>query len=104
MSSLLRSGLEGRKARARLLLLLPPGGDVLDHRGHTHELAAFGADEDDVELDGDPRTVLPHGRNRQRVAAVLRYPGRHDLDPAFPVPGSLALGDDQVQGLSERLL
>ena len=25
-------------------------------------------DEDDVELDGDPRAVLLHGRNRERIA------------------------------------
>src|ERR1700690_2403288 len=103
-STLLRPGLEGREAHVHLFLLLPAGGDVLDHRGHARELAALGADEDDVELDGDPRTVLSHGRNRQRVASILRDPARHHLVPAFPVPLPLAHRHDQIERLSDRFL
>src|SRR6266542_665475 len=96
-------GLEFREARVHLLLLLPPGGHVLDHGGRAGKLAGRRAEEDDVELDGDARAILLRGRHGQRVPAILRDSARHDSGPAFPVPGSLALGHDQVQRLSERL-
>src|SRR6266540_386575 len=97
-------GLESREARPHLLLLLPERGHVLDHGGRALKLSCGRAKENDVELDRDPRSVFFQGRHRQRVAAVLRDPARHHSGPAFPVPRSLLLGNDEIQRLSERFL
>src|SRR5438105_885643 len=53
----------------------PAFGDVTDDRGHPGEHTRWVMQDDDVELDRNPRPILAHGRHRQHLAAVAARPG-----------------------------
>ena len=93
-----------QRRQAPLVLRLPAGRHVTDDRGGAGHLSALVLQERDRELDGDALTVLPHRGHRQQPLSVAGHPGAHDLAVAVPVSGAKALGDDQIQALSQGLV
>src|SRR5262249_28756217 len=82
--------------------LLKPRCDVAHDRGDTDHPAGIVGKRHDYELDGDPRSILAHRRDRQDLSiSVARLSGAHRGAKALPMPLPQPCRDDDVERTAE---